>query len=309
MKKGIGILALAIIIMLGLSIFTATTIWGKNKLFQKRIYEKKITMAANELETYSNLINSASDLATIQAIYDVGYSSIIYEDEKYNPINNLPYYSSNKKIKNHIVDLACLYYENYKDSYSDYFTESNEYYSTIYKKYEQWKLISEDEISECKKISFSDNKIKINFGNEIITYHSNYVEKMEKTFPVESSVDTKFGQIISISEDIKNEIYDYYILGLEEFSLTDIESKYSFNQIKVNLKDEGDYILVHIYEEKLYPVYSFEKNEVILDNLGLKFLIGKIGEDGISGDELGGLQKCESGLLIKTQNKEICKYF
>jgi len=99
MRKGFGPLLMIIVVLAFVSALFGSYYFTEKKIFNKRVFEEKILSTGNEIETYTRIISSASDLATIQAIHDVGQNMIVYDSYEYNPKNYLPYWDSVSKDK------------------------------------------------------------------------------------------------------------------------------------------------------------------------------------------------------------------
>jgi len=307
MKMGVvGAILLILVVCSFLSIFAASTFFTKKMIFDKRIFEERILSTGNEVETYTRVIDSASDLATIQAIYDVGQNKIIYDDYKYNPDNYLPYWNSipEDEIKDKISSMSLIYLKKYENSYDDFFEERNK--NPINEKSGiSWELIWPDDSKQ--KTEFNENNIENYFGIATIEYKSSYLE-ITKEFPIDSSIKIKFNEILDIASNVAQDI-------LDGSTIEDIQNFYSQDDIKVDLSTKDDYIIVHVYEDKLYPVYSISDNKVVSCNLGLKFLIDIDGtdENGVYANELNNLKECKSekygSIWVLSTNEKICELY
>lgn len=299
-SKGVApaVIIIIIAIMVLGSVFTALTIFGKQSIFEKRAFEEKILSVGNEIEIYGHLIDSASDLATIQAIHDVGQNVILDKNYEYNPDEYLPYWDSipEDKIKEKIEDLSETYFKNYEKSYMKYLNELNQKLrKNVY--YLEWK-------KEMKINEFDDSKIKIGFGNVTVNYTFEKIELIEKNFLIESSINTEFGRILEIGQDIINRTRNGEYLNETKISL-------ETDRIKINLEDKGSYVSVSVYDNIPYTVYDIENNNQKQDYLGLKFLVDKGGSSRIKTDDMDNMdniQHCDSW-IVRTSNTNICSIF
>jgi len=260
MRKGFGPLLMIIVVLAFVSALFGSYYFTEKKVFNKRVFEEKILSTGNEIETYTRIISSASDLATIQAIHDVGQNVIVYDSYEYNPKNYLPYLDSisKDKIKNEISRISLIYMKNYENAYNNFFNE---------------------------------NYIENNFGIATIQYERPFLN-ITKQFPIESSINIEFEKIL----DIGNEVIEKVNNGE---NIEDIESEYN-DKIKVELEQNNGFVLVSIHDEKLYPLYDPVTNEPKLDHLGLKFLVETGNAEKVSPENLDIFYECNNGKIISS---------
>lgn len=297
MKKGIGPIIMVVLILAYVSALFGTFYFTEKMVFNKRVFEEKILSTGNEVETYTRIIDQADDLATIQAIHDVGHNVIIYGDYEYNPNNYLPYWNSIQKeeIKNKISGISLVYFKNYENAYTDFFNERNKKNVNIRNNI-KWELVWPDDSDY--EIIFNENNIKNNFGIAIIEYKRPFLN-IKKEFPINSSIDIKFGKILDVAEDV-----------IEKIKSGNIESYYE-DGIEAELEENENFVIVFVYDDKLYPLYDPVTNEMKFDHLGLKFLVETGSVEKVSSDELTTLdifKNCNSGQIISS-NENICELY
>lgn len=306
MKKGVHVLFIIIPLMLLASIVTASLFFTKNMIFQKREFEEEILSVGNEIETYAHLIDSADDLAMIQAIHDVGNNVILDENYEYGP-NYLPYWSSlsEDEIKSKIERLSQTYFNSYVKNYADHFEERNE------NKYNQWKGITWKLKwnPDVKITEMDDSHVNMKFGDIIITYESKRIELIERRFSIESEVKTNFDEILDKGMDIIDEVNSLTVV--DQSKLDEIKSGFETGEISVELTLQDTFVSVFINEKVEHPVYDFIENKVKQDSLGLKFLIDL---DGSPTKEITvdreNVKKCvDSGWIVRSTNDNICSLF
>lgn len=298
MRKGFGPLLMVIVVLAFVSALFGLYYFTEKKVFNKRVFEEKILSTGNEIETYTRIISSASDLATIQAIHDVGQNVIVYDNYEYNPKNYLPYWDSisKDKIKNEISRMSLIYMKNYENAYDNFFEEKNKKKVNLRNNIE-WKIIWPDDSDH--EINFNENYIENNFGIATIQYERPFLN-ITKQFPIESSINIEFEKIL----DIGNEVIEKVNNGE---NIEDIESEYN-DKIKVELEQNNGFVLVSIHDEKLYPLYDPVTNEPKLDHLGLKFLVETGNAEKVSPENLDIFHECKNGKIISS-NENICELY
>jgi hypothetical protein len=271
--KGVAWFIIGILLMVTLSIVAALFAFGKNIIVEKRLYQEKILSTGNRIEMTGNLIVQSTDLATLQALYDIGNSNIAIESKiRYNDDEKLPYWSDEYEdyIKQATLMLAEKYFENYNKSFTEYFMDpvkSNERYKYWYVEWEK----------EMKIKEFSESYISLSFGHFNITYDDGMV-RISKKYPLVSRVKTRFFKTIERGKEAVEMInaHALEIARREPFNiLENIQTTLSDGEVSVSLKDKGDYIIVSAKENSARKFYLFFSKTQDYDNLGIRFVLNK----------------------------------
>jgi hypothetical protein len=261
--KGIAWIIVAILLMIVLSVLLALFAFGKKIILEKRLYQEKILSTGNRIEATGNLMIQSANLATIQALYDIGHSNVAVENDlRYNDKEKLPYWSEEYEdyIKQAILKLAEKYFENYNKSFTDYFMDP----SISNERYKYWHLKWE---KDMKIEKFDENYISLNFGQFNITYNDETMT-ISKKYPLVSKVNTKFLKTIQKSKQALEMIEN-------KEDLNSIESSLSDNEISLSLKSETDYIVVSSKERSTRKFYLFSSKNQGYGNLGVIFVFDK----------------------------------
>ncbi len=324
--RGIAWIIPVVLIMLLLSVTFAFFLFGKKVIIEKRAYQEKILSTGNRLEITGNMIIQAADLATIQALYDISKSNVaIKNNVKYNEIEKLPYFSD--EYKDYIIQaslkLAEKYFENYNKSFTEYFMNPD----SSKDRYNYWFVNWEKEI---KLKSFDEKGISFNFGYYNITYDDEQI-RISKKYPLISYVKTKIFKLIDEAE----RVYEMIEKGEQ---IEDIQNSLSDNDIKVELDDKGDYIVVSIKENSVRNFYIISEEKQNYDSFSLRFVIDKkkcfciystcdnvcwwglngpyecnpsfcgANDIGVDLDNLSGIKKCGE-IYILSNNNHKCNIF
>ena len=261
--KGAVWIIVGILLMVILSVLLAFFAFSKKIIVEKRAYQEKILSTGNRIEITGNLIIQSTDLATLQALYDVGHSNIAIENDlEYNVDEKLPYWSEEYEdyIKKATLNLAEKYFENYNRSFTDYFMNpalSNERYRHWFVQWEK----------DMKIENFDENYISINFGQFNITYDDGSV-RISKKYPLLSNVKTKFFRTLEKSKEVVNMINEGY-------DLANIEQALSDNYVFITLKEKNDYIIISSEEKSIRKFYLFSSQTQNYDSLGVAFVLKK----------------------------------
>jgi hypothetical protein len=261
--KGVAWFIIGILLMVILSIVAALFAFGKNIIVEKRAYQEKILSTGNRIEMTGNLIVQSTDLATLQALYDIGNSNIAIESEiRYNDDEKLPYWSDEYEdyIKQATLMLAEKYFENYNKSFTEYFMDpvkSNE-------RYKYWHVEWEKDV---KIKEFSESYISLSFGQFNITYDDGMV-RISKKYPLVSKIKTKFFKTIEKSKQAIERINN-------GDDLSSIESTLSDDEVVLSLRDKTDYVVVSSKEKSVRRFYLFSSKTQNYDNFGIIFVFDK----------------------------------
>ena len=272
--KGVAWLIIVILLMIILSLLLALFAFGKRIIVEKRLYQENILLTGNRIEMTGNLIVQSTDLATLQALYDIGHFNIAIEDGlRYNDVEKLPYWSGEYEdyLKHATLKLAEKYFENYNKSFTEYFMDpvkSNERYKYWYVEWEK----------DVKIEEFDENHVSINFGQFNITFDDGMI-RISKKYPLVSKVKTKFLKTIERSKEAVEMINTHaveMVRGENVFNvLSNIETTLSDEEVSLDLQDKGDYIVVSSKENSARKFYLFSSKTQNYDNLGIKFLLSK----------------------------------
>lgn len=286
--------------MLILALILAFFGFGKKIIVEKRDFQEKILSTGNRIEITGNLIKQSTDLATLQAIYDIGSFNLAIENYlKYNDEEKLAYWSNDEKnyikddyIKQAILKLSELYFYNYNKTFVEYFMNPE----TSKERYKYW-FVQWNKDMKIEK--FDENEISINFGQFNITYEDGQI-KISKIYPLVSHLKTKFNKTLEKSFDIIE-------MAENGYSLEEIKSNFKDDDISLELEDKGGYFFVNIYENSLRKVYDFKKENQEYTNLGLKFLINKGFVEEKYIHDLTNIKKCKYIYILS--NKNFCDIF
>jgi hypothetical protein len=272
--KGVAWFIFVIFLMLGLSIIVAFFGFQKKVVIEKRAYQEKILSLGNKIEATGNIIIQTTDLATIQALYDIGHSNIAIDNNlMYNDAEKLPYWSDEYEdyIKQATLKLAEKYFENYNKSITDYFMNPE----TSKERYRYWYVEWE---KDMKIEEFNENYISLSFGQFNITYDDSQV-KISKKYPLISKIKTSFFKTIERSKEVetmvKSNAADLIYSENPYNILRNIEISLSDKDVSVSLSDKGDYITVFLKENSVRKFYSFSSQKQDYDSLGVKFVLNK----------------------------------
>lgn len=264
MKKGIGILIPGILIMLAISILAALFFFGEKVIIEKRSLQEKILAEGNRLELTGKSIQMAADLATLQAIKDIGQGYVVKSDTsiKYNPTEKLPYWHvvPEEEIEESIKFLSASYFKNYFEGYEDFFENPE----TSRGRHNYWNVNWQQDVSTAV---FNNQKISINFGVFKIDYKepkTNPLISISKEFPIISNINTNFVQLLDVSQQVIDKIKS------GETSIAN-----NLGTIKIEMEDKGDYIKVFVYENKEYTFYDIPTNSQKKEYIGVRFLVDK----------------------------------
>ncbi|MBU5688474.1 MAG: hypothetical protein QW350_01585 [Candidatus Aenigmatarchaeota archaeon] len=257
--KGISFVIPLIFLLILVSILTSYYAFENNIIIKKREFQNKILLLGDRIESIGNIIRQSSDLATLQAIYDVADFNIALEGNiKFNEIENLPYWENDQikdYIKNSILKTSQIYFSNYEKEFEKYFSDINKK-----NKNDNWKVEWEKDLKIEK---FNEDEISINFGNFNITYSDDKI-KISKKYPIVSNVKTKFVKMLNYANEnyynFKNENTDT-IKNLEDFN--------------IKIEHKSNYVKVSIKENSKRNLYIIEKKSQDYDSITLSFVINK----------------------------------
>ena len=351
MKKGIGpaiaVLGIALLIIVLAVAFIAGSIWGRHHTEKKYLFEAGLISESDKVETYVRSFLRATDLSSLQSIYDSGRGAIILPYDsgwKYSPAYKLPYWKIYdddlstfipppsimvNKFKQRISWISSNYLQNYQSAYRDFAENSG------------FEIDIPDPTSNpiiVRVTDFSEDGIKTE--GDLLSFHLNAeVEDQEidivRIFNPYSEIDVKLERIIEIAIDdvVEPDILDNCIIT----EANDVDAQGCLNieasgleaapensgigfifEIKDNdFTDPGHWAIIRvlIYDiSRDYTFYSFSSDSVELGSLGVNFLV-KVGNEDDGGVEesvfTGISNTCgsELGIIEGELGIDECNYF
>ena len=193
--------SLVALILLGVIAITAHYGVRSSRIIESRELEERVIVTGNRVETHARLVASSADLALLQALYNLGQNTVLYEGYEYNPDNHLPYWDDiPDDFSEKLLDLSETYFNAYFRSFVDYFNAENEKRWNMARGI-TWSL----DWNPQRELEMKDDYVRVKFGSIRLRYDSKSIS-VEREVPVEGYVKTKFSRMLKTGERIIDEI-------------------------------------------------------------------------------------------------------
>jgi len=349
MNKGIwgpGLLIVLLIFILILVSFWVSTSFGEETTILRYLFEAAIISESDKVETYVRSFQRATELSSIQTIYDSGNENLVLPYEivtdgypRYSNKYKMAYWQiydvlENKmpppeimlnKTKQEISWISSCYLYNYQKAFMDFSGAS-----------ESGILIPDPDFSPTfTNVTFFDDQTITIAGEETVFQKTTNVEgrKIEvvRYFNPYINLNVKFGRIIRKAWDIvDNDILGECVRGVTCSYTTEEGLRNELNGLSNNFKEsdidvvfdlkDPNYgiINVSIYDtSRNYVIYSLANDTIGNRLLGVNFLV-KVGDnidrsDEFPVDSISGFDDCSAysglGIISPKGTDDICKFF
>ena len=354
MKKGIAPVIIGFIIIMLIvfgTIVALATNASRAGLTKKHLFEASLISESDKVETYARSFLRATDLSFIQSIHNVGNGEIIMpydlDNSYYNKTYNLTFWQISSdsendvlippkeilynKFRQEISWTTSCYLKNYFDAYKNFASSDGFIFSGTPTPIAKVDILLSDSIRVL--------------ANDVSVHRTTIAEDREieinKVFKPFSEISSKFGDTIDKAEELINNDYIGKCVRNEtsicfhdmtkkddtQNALNRLASSLSTSDIKyvfdvVNFKifgSEGEAVVnVSIFDNITnYTVYSLNDNKVIIDYLGVEFLVlvYKTGDESWANSQhvLASdiARQCSSkiNLINPRAVDDICQYF
>jgi arabinogalactan endo-1,4-beta-galactosidase len=347
MKKGVHA---AIIIFFAIAIGSAVVAYALGSMLSRQgvakrsLFEASLISESDRVETYVRSFQRATELSSLQSIYDSGKGAIVLPYDSgwlYSPKYKLPYWKIYDDDLSAFIPPPTIMVNKFEQSIS---WISSNYLKNYQMAYGDFSVGSGSEVSipdptfnpTIIRADFSDNSIG-SLGDVISFNLETEVEDQEiniaRVFRPFSEIDVKLGRIIEIAIDdvLGNEILDDCVKGKTQQSDADnclnneaitLEGEptnagidFIFEITEDNeFTESGSWAIINvsIYDTSQdYTFYSFPDDSVELGYPGVNFL-AKVGDkyNGREERAFNGMSYlCDSGFRIIKGGNDECDFF
>jgi arabinogalactan endo-1,4-beta-galactosidase len=321
---------------------------SRQGIAKRGLLEASIISESDKVETYARSFLRATDLSSLQAVYDSGAEYIVLPSD-FTP-SGFPKYSNNykmaywqiydevnermpppevmlKKMGQEISWISSCYVNDYLKAFRD-FSQASDFVIS---------LPDPELIPIITRVKSIDDKIVSIEGEKLYFLKATEIEDKEintvRGFTPYSNVSAKFKKIIEITwEVISNDKFGACVVGhtqdsaqkclndtADNYKTANPEINFSFKILPGEFQVSGSqaraFINVSIFDiSNNYTLYSFPNNFVKIGFIGVNFL-AKAGDfedrsDEVNAQSLFAVQpSCPSGLGIISPNNNICNFF